>query len=81
MSWMVAPASSMRGEGGFAGEVDRVLVGVPAELGHRSPDDPGVSCHVSLLARATDCAGVLDGGEAEGDGLGAFLVDGHTGTS
>ena len=46
MSFMVTPAVGQGAEGGLGGQVDRVLVGVLAELGHVDPEDPDVvACH------------------------------------
>ena len=47
MSFMVDPAVGQGAEHGLRGQVDHVLVGVLAELGHVDPEDPdviGVPC-------------------------------------
>ena len=42
MSFIVTPPSASAAMRGLGGEVDGVLVGVLAELGHRDAEDPDV---------------------------------------
>ena len=50
MSFIVTPPSASAAERGLGGEVDGVLVGVLAELGHVDPEDPDVVAHGVLLS-------------------------------
>ena len=70
MSFMVTPPSASAAMRGLGGEVDGVLVGVLAELGHVDPEDPDVVAHAMSLL----CVLSADRLEAEADGLGAVVV-------
>ena len=73
MSFIVTPPSASAAMRGLGGEVDGVLVGVLAELGHVDPEDPDVvsSCRSSSVCRLRFRSCRL---EAEADGLGAVVV-------